>query len=170
VRLDWAEKLRAQHAVKRVAPSKSSRKVSGFRSIQRRSGLAACRAFQTDAYNLWSFSIRRKIATVVKPWQPLRQTAMPKSFLIWSSPAKAVKLSRTPNQSVKPQRFRNAASAAIAVRLSQPLNRTLRLRASLISLAPQSRLNSCELYAEWGSLQTSRFRSESRQRLRNREL
>jgi hypothetical protein len=26
-----AEKLRAQHAVKRVAPSKSSRKVSGFR-------------------------------------------------------------------------------------------------------------------------------------------
>jgi hypothetical protein len=64
----------------------------------------------------------------------------------------------------------NAASAAIAVRLSQPLNRTLGLRASLISLAPQSRLSSCNLYAELGSLQTSRFRSESRQRLRNREL
>jgi hypothetical protein len=129
--------------------------------------LAAPSKLMRTTFGLW---IRRKIATGVKLLQLLRQTAMSESFLIWSSAAKAVKLSQTPNQTAKPQRLPSAASAAIAVRLSQPLNRTLRLRASRISLAPQSRLSSCELYAELGSLQTSRFRSESRQRLRNREL
>jgi hypothetical protein len=60
------KKLRAQHASPRVAPSKSSRKVSGFRSIQRLRSLAADCAFQTDAYCPPNFAIQLGSAKAVK--------------------------------------------------------------------------------------------------------
>jgi hypothetical protein len=72
--------------------SRSSRKVSGFRVNPATQQPCGQCVFQTDAYNLQALRFNPKIATAVKLLQPLRQTAMPKSFLPWLGAAKAVKL------------------------------------------------------------------------------
>jgi hypothetical protein len=127
-----AEKeVRAQHAVKHVAPSKSSRKVSGFSSpgssttmkgglhwrprfsIRRLNSLAACRVFQTDAYSPANLSIR-------------------------PGAAKAVRLPRHPNRTSKPLKSGVRRMIATAVKPPQLLYRSASPRASRASLASQS--------------------------------
>jgi len=154
----------------RLRPLNRAVKFQASGSIRRLNSLAANRVFQTEAYSLRAIRFGGRWQQRLSHCNLCAKPKCPRAFWFSPPPTKAVKLSRTPNQTAEPQSFRNAASAAIAVRLSQMLNGILRLRASLISQAPQSRLSSCEHYAALGSLQTSRFRSESRQPLRNREL
>ena len=131
----WREsqrkQVRAQHASQHVAPSKSSRKVSGFSSpgssatmkgglhwrprfsIRRLNSLAACRVFQTDAYSPTNFSIR-------------------------PDPTRAVKPPRFSFRTSKPLKSCVRRSIATAAKPPQPLNRSADPGASRASLASQS--------------------------------
>jgi hypothetical protein len=121
-------------------------------SIRRLNSLAANRVFQTEAYNLRGFRFGGRSQQRRSYCNLCAEPQCPEpSDLIQRRESREALTNSRPNRQAS--EVSNEASAAIAVKLSQPLNLTLRLRAALIRLALQSRLSSCNLYAELGSLQ-----------------
>jgi hypothetical protein len=118
------KKLRAQPVVKRVAPSKSSRKLQASGSIRRLNSLAANRVFQTEAYCLRAISTGPRIPAAVKPMKFYSESRRPRAsrFSLAAQRRLSPRSLQTEPQSLCDSRFNPAATRA--VKPSQLLNCT----------------------------------------------